>query len=891
VRLKGDLKMLAPLRSVLRALRRRTVFENEMDEEMRFHIENRAADLERQGLPQAEAARRARIEFGSIEKQKDLARASVGVRMIDELGGDVRYALRTFARNKAFATTAIVTLALGIGANTAIFTLIDVLMLRTLPVSHPEQLLQLTLGSRSDQIGGPTLSYPMVLALDAERQTFAGVAGFSGFGCASGAGDMLRRVPCAVVTGSFYDTLGLMPAAGRLLSRDDDVAGAPLVAVASFDYWTREFAGSAAAIGQTMLINGVAVELVGVSPPGFSGANVGNPAELTLPVAAISRVTPNMAPLLGKGNSWLQVLARLRPDVSEAQAAARLSSNWRRIADASIDSSWPAFRQQDVSNAIIRFAPGATGWTYLRDLYVKPLRILMGGVSLLLLIACANVASLLLARASARRREFAVRMAIGAGRGRVMRQLFVESLTLALLGAAAGVWLALAGGRLLVELISTTGSPVVFDLSPNWRIIGFAIAVASATALFFGLAPALQCAAVDTTATLKEGARAGSARRHLLPSLVTLQIALSLVLLIGAGLFMRTLRNLELLDTGFKAQGVLFVEFERGPQRLPGSVLEAVRAIPGVLSASISTHTPLSGSRWSEAVVPAGEPLPERDNAVMVGAAPDFFHTLGIPLVAGREFTVNDTMQSPAVAIVNERYAARHFPHGHPVGQHLTALLGTRRDLEIVAVARNANTASLRGTPPATVYLPYAQITGDASSIVVVRAAGSFPEISAALRRTLQPLAPVTPLDVQSLSDQVGNTLTRERLMATLAGAFGLLALVLAAVGIYGLLAFAVAQRTREIGIRMALGAPPLRVVALVLRGAQVPLMIGIAAGLPAAWALSRVTQSMLFGLTPTDPLAIGVATLLLVVVAHLAAYVPARRAARVDPLVALKHE
>jgi predicted permease len=883
--------MLAKLRSYARNLRRRDAFEDAMDEEMRFHLESRAADLVRRGLSPAEAARRARLEFGSVEKQKDNARASVGIRLLDELRGDVRYALRTFVRNKSFAITAVVTLALGIGANAAIFNLIDALVLRTLPVSHPEQLLQLTLGSRTDQIGSPTLSYPMVRALDAERETFAGAAGFSGFGCASGAGSTLRRVPCAVVTGSFYDTLGLRPAAGRLLSRDDDIAGAPLVAVASFDYWTREFAGSADAIGQTMLINGVAVELVGVSPPGFSGANVGNAAELTLPVAAVARVTPNMAPLLGKGNSWLRVLARLRPGVTEVQAAARLSSSWRRIADASIDASWPAFRQQDVSNAIIRFAPGATGWTYLRDLYVKPLRILMGGVSLLLLIACANVASLLLARASARRREFAVRMAIGAGRGRVTRQLLVESLTLALLGAAVGIWLALLGSRLLVEMISTTGSPVVFDLSPNWRIIGFATALASATALLFGLAPALQCAAADATEALKEDARSGSARRYLLPSLVTVQIALSLVLLIGASLFMRTLRNLQLLDPGFKAQGVLFVEFERGPQRLPDTVLDTVRAIPGVLSASISTHTPLSGSRWTEAVVPAGEPLPERDNAVMVGAAPDFFRTLGIPLVAGREFTVNDTLQSPGVAIVNERYAARYFPHAHPVGQHLTALLGTRRDLEIIAVARNANTATLRGIPPATVYLPYAQIPGSASSNVVVRAAGSFPEISAALRRTLQPLAPVTPLDVQALSDQVGNTMTRERLMAALAGAFGLLALVLAAVGIYGLLAFAVTQRTREIGIRMALGAWPSRVVRLVLRGVRLPLTIGIAAGLPAVWALSRLIESMLFGLKPTDPLAVGGATVLLVAVAQLAAYLPARRAARVDPLVALRSE
>jgi predicted permease len=310
-----------------------------------------------------------------------------------------------------------------------------------------------------------------------------------------------------------------------------------------------------------------------------------------------------------------------------------------------------------------------------------------------------------------------------------------------------------------------------------------------------------------------------------------------------------------------------------------------------VVSASLSTHTPLSGARWTEAVVPSGEPVPERDTAVIVGVAPDLFRTLGIALVAGREFTGNDTTDSRGVAIVNERYAARYFPHGHPVGEHLTAMIGSRRDLEIVGIARNANTGSLRGTPLPTVYLPYAQVPGPAPTDVVVRAAGSLSEVSAALRRTLQPLAPVTPLAVQSLSEQVADTIARERLMAALAGAFGLLALVLAAVGIYGLLAYAVSQRTREIGIRVALGAQRSRVMALVVRGARRPLVIGLAVGLPTALALSRLIQSMLFGLTPTDPLAIGGATLLLIVVAHLAAYVPARRAARIDPLIALRSE
>jgi predicted permease len=884
--------MLARLRSLARNLRGRGVFEDAMDDEMRFHLERRAADLVRRGLSPAEAARRARLEFGSIEKQKDEARAGAGLRVFDEVRADLRYAVRTCLRHKGFAAAAIVTLALGIGANAAIFNLIDALLLRSLPVSRPDQLLQLKLGSRNDLEGDASLSYPMVRALDGERDLFSGVAGFSGFGFASGSGASLRRVRAAVVTGAFYDVLGLRPAAGRLIGPPDEAPGAPLVAVASDAYWQRDLGADPAAVGRSILLNGVPVELVGVSPPGFAGATVGTAADITVPVAAIARLAPNMVTLLGKGNTWLRVLARPRPGVTADQAAARLAANWPRIAEAAIDPQWPATRQAGVANGIIRISSGATGWTYLRELYVKPLQVLMGAVSLVLLIACANVASLLLARASARRREIAVRLAIGASRARVVRQLLVESLTLAAAGAACGTALAAAGGRVLLGLIASGVAPIEFDLTPDWRVLGFATAVASATALLFGLAPALYATSWGPAPALKEDTRAGSARRRLLPSLVTVQVALSLVLLIAAGLFVRTLRNLQTLDPGFRAQGALFVEFERAPDRLPAALLASVRSIPGVESASIATQTPLSGSTWSEPAVPSGQALPERDNAVFIGVAPDFFRTLGTTLVSGREFDDRDVPGNTAVAIVNERYADTYFAGRNAVGSRLTAMVnGTHLDLDIVGVARNANTGSLRRTAPRTVYVAYAQVPGTVSSNIVVRANGSFAAIAAALKQTLQPLAPVTPLDVRPLSDQVQDALTRERLMAALATAFGALALILAGVGIYGLLAYSVEQRAREIGIRMALGAAPGGVIALVLRSAQLPLAIGIAAGLPVAWIATRSIASMLFGLEATDAAAIAGAIAVLLAVAHLAAYLPARRAARVDPLIALRSE
>ena len=882
--------MIHWLHSLWRAASRRGVFEDDMDAEMRFHLESRTADLVRRGLAPAEAARRARLEFGSIEKQKDLARAGVGLRLFDEIAGDLRYALRTFVRNRAFAAAAIGTLALGIGANAAIFNLLDALVLRSLPVPHPDQLLLLKLGTRSDPVGDPTFSYPMVRLLDAERGIFAGVGGFSGSSLATGSGENLRRVSGAFVTGAFYETLGLTPAAGRLLSRADDEPGAPPVAVASYGYWERQFALSPGAIGQAIPINGVPVVIVGISPRGFAGANVGAAADLTLPAAALAQVTPDMAGLLGRGNSWMRVLARLQPGVTPEQALARLSAEWPRISTPAIDPTWPPFRKEFVTGATVRLAPGGTGWTYLRQIYVKPLRVLMAVVALVLLIACANVASLLLARASARRKEIAVRMAIGAGRARIVRQLLVESGTLALIGAACGIVLATFGGELLVRMIAADGAPIVFDLTPNWRVIAFTSAVAIATALLFGLAPALQSTAAGPAPALKEGAHTGTPRLRLLPSLVTAQIALSLVLLIGAILFGRTLRNLQTLDAGFRPDGVVLVDLERRGPIVTADVLDTLRAIPGVISATVSTHTPLSGSVWSDRAMPAGQRLPERDNAVFIGAGPAFVSTFGISLVAGREFTDRDAADTPAVAIVNQRYAERYFPKQSPLGQRLTAEVnGALRDLEIVGVARNTNATGLRRTPPVMVYVPYRQLTGDNWTNFSVRASGSLTDVGAAMQRTLQPLVPNTPLAARPLSLQMRATIAQERLMAALAGAFGVLALVLVSIGIYGLLAYAVSRRTREIGIRMALGARRTGVVALVLGGVLKPLAAGLLIGLPAAWGAARWIESLLFGLKPTDPVSIALATLALIAVAQAAAWLPARRAARVDPLIALK--
>jgi predicted permease len=722
------------------------------------------------------------------------------------------------------------------------------------------------------------------------------VAGFSvlsGFSFDVGFPGSVSRVPGAVVTGGYYETLGLTPVVGRLLTREDDEPGAPLVAVASYGYWERQLARSAGAAGQTVQINGVPVTIVGVSPRGFVGAYVGAIADLTMAAAALPQVSPRNAPLLGTGNFWLLMLARPREGVSIPQATTRLNAVWPRIADAVVAPHWPASRRKAMADSLFQMSPGGTGWTYLRDVYRKPLFVLMAVVGLVLLIACANVASLLLARAAARQREIAVRLAIGAGRARIVRQLLIESSTLlSLIGAAVGVAVAWVSGHFLVSMISTGPEHISFDLAPNWRVLGFTSAVAIATGVLFGVAPALQTTGAGPSAALKEQARSSGSRSRLLPWLVSAQVALPLVLLAGAALFVRTLHNLQRVDPGFSAESVLLVDLEGRPVAVRRALIEEVQRLPGVASASLSTHTPLSGSVWSDPAVPAGQPLPERDNAFFIGAGPRFFATMQIHLMSGREFTERDSADGPAVAVVNEAYAQRHLANRNPVGQHLSASVnGTRKDLEIVGLARNTNAAGLRRSPPPTVYVAYAQLTGDVATTLAVRAAGPLGRVSPEIQQALQSKLPGAPIEVRPFSAQVEATIVKERMMATLAGGFGLLALTLTCVGLYGLLAYSVAQRTKEIGIRMALGAQAPRVVALVLKDGARLVAIGIALGLPAAWAASRWVESMLFGLTPTDPAAIGGAIVLLAVAAQLAACMPARRASRLDPLTALRHD
>ena len=613
-------------------------------------------------------------------------------------------------------------------------------------------------------------------------------------------------------------------------------------------------------LAQRIRLNGVPVTIVGVSPRGFVGANVGSIADITMAIAALPQIDPGQAPLLGAGNFWLRVLARPRAGISLREANARLNAIWAQMAEAVIAPHWPAARRKAMADSVFRLTPGGTGWSHLRDQYRKPLLVLMGVVVIVLLIACANVASLLLARASVRQREIAMRLAIGARRARIVRQLLIEGTLLSIAGAACGSVLALVLGRVLVELISTAPSSITFDLAPNGHILAFTSVVAIATGILFSLAPALQTTAAGPAAVLKEDARMSRSRSRLLPSLVTVQVALSMVLLAGAGLFARTLQNLEDVDPGFSTDGVLLVDLEGRRTAISQELLDEVQRLPGVTTATLSTHTPLSGSIWSEPAVPAGQPLPEKDNAYFVAAGPRFFATLQIPVLSGREFTEADGPNASRVAIVNETYARRFFPDRNPVGQQLTATVRNQRhDLEIVGLVRNTSAAGLREAPPPTVYVAYAQLAGDFPTTLSVRVGAPVGRMTTAIQQAVQAKLPGVLVDVHPLSAQVGATLAQERgcwrRSPPASGCSPWRSRRSASTDCSPTASRSAPRRSASAWRSGRAGRGSSRSCSEAACGCCV---CGLAVGLPAAWGASRWVESMLFGLAPTDPATLG---------------------------------
>jgi predicted permease len=893
--------MTRVIRRVLGMFRRRSS-DAVLDDEIRTHLDLLTDDLIRRGMMPDAARAAARREFGGVDQMKERYRDQRGWPFLDALAQDVRYAVRTFAKNPGFAVVAILTFAIGIGANTAIFGLIDALVLRSLPVHDPQQLVQLKT-VRRELPPGESFSHPLTRALATQSSAvFDSLFGSSTTSFSVGSSDSLTRVRGAWVTGQYYETLGVKALRGRLLSRGDDERGAEAAAVITEAYWNRAFGRDSAIVGQTLIIEGVRVPIVGVSAGPFGGVDVGDVADITLAIAAMPRVVPEQAAMPDDpSTTWLHILARPRAGITRPQLEAALALIWPRVIEEVVPTG-DQYTRQRIAGTGLEVISGRTGWTFLRDQFIDPLIVLMALVGFVHLIACTNVANLLLARAAARQREVAIRLAIGAGRGRIIRQWLVESALLSLAGALAGAGLAWIAEHRLVDLLSDgRRTPIVFDLAPNWHVWAFTIGTALLTGVAFGLAPAARAASAQPSSTLTFGARAAMGLRNRLASgLVIAEVVISLLLVVAAGLFVQTLRNLQHLDAGVKREGVLLADLD-GTRAAAGAPLmaryeEAAREaarLPGVVSTSLSYITPLAGGGMNRPASVNGQPI---GRPYFNAVESLYFATIGTGIVEGREFTSEDGVGAPPVAVVNQSFARRFLPGLEPLGQRVVV---RGQESRVVGVVRDAVYESLRESPPPTVYFPLAQDFAAnvafgqtrARVTLVIRVSSGTAGVARALERRLQPAFPTSPIRVRTLSAQIERALIRERLMATLASSLGFVALTLAGIGLYGLLAYAVVRRTNEIGVRMALGAARSQVLWLMVGNAFRLVAVGAIAGIPAAWAASRLVSSMLFGIKGTDPMTIASAASLLIAVGILAASIPAIRATRVDPMVALRHE
>ncbi|HZS06450.1 MAG TPA: ABC transporter permease [Blastocatellia bacterium] len=839
-------------------------------------------------------------------------------RLEDEMFQDLRYGTRMLLKDRGFTCVAALTLALGIGANSAIFSLLDVLLLKSLPVREPEKLVLFgkgeDMGVTNDFPNGSwqLFSWPFYQELRQRNEVFSDVTallslswGVHGSVNVNGAGGEAEQLNVQLVSGTYFTVLGVPAGMGRTFTEADDrTPGGHPVAVVSHAWWERRLGGDPAAVGKTITIDQTAYTIIGVTPKEFFGTTVGQVPDLWVPLAMEPQMPP--AHWNGRHNKEFQslyLIARLKNGVSVQQASAAVNLLFKQSLQERAGAQASAERLRDIERAGIELTPAGKGLSELRRQFSLSLRILMAVVGVVLLIACANVANLLLARAAARQKEFAVRLAVGAGRVRLIRQLLTESVLLAGLGGVAGVALAWWGSRLLLLMASDGSESLPLDVSPNTRILGFTLLASLLSAIIFGTAPALRAARIELNPTLKGGTGAAQAASQspLGKALVVAQVALSLVLLIGAGLFVRTLINLQNLPTGFNQQNVMLFQIDtattgyKGAQFAPllREVEEKVKAVPGVEAASFSFFIFNQGQWTSKAFTreqtpPEGQSRVVRNNVV----GQDYFAAMGIPLVLGRGFNSQDTDKSQQVAVISETMAQRFFPNRSPLGQRF-GINGpeSSNQVEIIGVVKDARYGSLKEELRPMAYYPHAQHPQPLGNLVV-RFSGASEAVITSVRQAIRQVNRNLPIDeVVSLSDHIGRSLTQQKLVARLASFFGLLALLLACVGLYGVLSCAVARRAGEIGIRMALGAQSGDVLWLVLREALALVLVGVVIGLAASLAATRTASSLLFGLKPNDPLTITLAALLLVSVAALAGYLPARRAARVDPLVALRDE
>jgi predicted permease len=880
---------------------RRNRHERQLDAEIQFHIDRMAQDYVGRGIAPQDAHRRARIEFGGAEQIKEECRDLRTLRWLRDAIGDLRYALRTLRKSPGFTAAALLCLALGIGVNTAVFSLLDAALLRALPVDDPQRLA-LFQNADGDGQSINAFSYPQYVYLH-EHAHGMGVMAYDNVRLNLSSGAIADAPSGELVSDNYFQLLGVRPALGRMLAPGDEN-----VAVISHRFWKSRFGGDPETVGRTANLNGVAFTIVGVTPARFFGAEVGSAPDVFIPLAMCDRLQSGAPRLPTINNFWLNLMGRLHPGVTLQQAAAEAELLYHQSASdqtRGLPAAHPLvdyFRRMHVS-----LASGGKGVGDIRAQFGKPLMVLMAVVALVLLIACANLAGLLLARATARRREIAVRLALGASRGRVVRQLLTEGMALAAVGGALGLLVGSWSAAALVKFLDGTTLDATLDL----RVLSFAFGVSVITGLLFGATPAIQAARQSVAAPLKGepayGARGQRFEVRFL--LVSGQVALSLTLMVGAGLFIRTLANLKHIDPGFHAGNVLLVSFDPGLSRYSeqrasdfyATLMERVAALPGVQTVSVADQPLLAGAMFEGVVVDVQDTGGKTAGATNSVAAiktvtSQFFETMGIPLRLGRDFSAPQLPDAPKVAIINERFARQFFGGRNPIGKRIG--VGSRTaDLEVTGVIADTKYRSLRGNPPATVYLPMDQVQrAPMARTLHVRTRGSKsadPENLVALieqqARALDRNLPVSR--VTTFAKIIDAQLVRERLIATLSGFFGALAMSLACVGLYGVMAYNVQRRTREIGIRMALGASRGAVTGMVMRHSLAMVLAGIATGLPMALWLSKLVASLLFGVQPGDAATLAAAALVLAAVAAVAAYLPARRAARIDPTVALRYE
>jgi predicted permease len=839
---------------------------------------------------------------------------------------DLNFALRTLRRTPGFTLVAVLTLALGIGANTAIFTLLNQVLLRRLPVKDPHSLVMLTMRGKhyGSNWGSNAISYPMYKDFQAHNEVFSGmVARFPIYSSVT-IGNSSERVKAELVSGSYFDVLGVTTAMGRPFTPDDDKTphGHPLV-ILSYNYWRDKFGAKTDVIGSTILVNNNKMTVVGVAQAGFDGVELGDPPSIFVPLMMQLEMMPgNKDMLTNRRNRWVNVFGRLKPGVSTEKAKASLQPYMHSMLEMEVKEE--AFRnaspydREQFLKCWMDVLPGSQGRQNVQRGLSTPLWVLMATTGMVLLIACANIANLLLARATRRQKEMAIRLAIGASRGRIITQLLIEMLVLALTGGVLGLLLAFWADKALMSIyLPADSARLNITTSPDLRVLLFTFGISALTALAFGLVPALQTTKPNVGTVLKDEASAvvGSGNKGLRKSLVVVQVALSLLLLIGAGLFLRSLENLSHLGPGFNASRLIGFEIdptmtgytEERTKVAFRELTESLKALPGVESVGLSSMRILENNEWDSSMTVEGynpDKPDDRAEPYMNSISPNYFATLGVPIVAGRDFTAADTREvkhgndaddfRPATVMINEAFARKFFAGRDPIGRRLGfgSDPGTKTDMEVIGVVKDIKYTNLRDEIPPQAYIPYLASRGGGGMVVYVRTTAEPRGVMNLIREKVRDLDANMPIfDMRTTDDQIQNSLSAERMIASLSTVFGLLATILAAVGLYGLMAYNVVQRTREIGIRMALGAAQRDVVWMVMRDVLILVGIGIGVGVPFALALTSVVRSQLYGLTGHDPMTLVFATVGLAFVALAAGYIPAIRASRLDPMRALRYE